>query len=379
MNSDPYDSAVWRSFGMLDADESAIFDEASRIDPLLRRAFLEMDRLSAAVAVTTAVPVEPKPGQLERLQARLGIQKVRRGPWIAAISGWAAAAAIAAMWLLDQGGVSNSSRKASASGTADSPVTAPPAAKPAIVPPAADPADAANPSGNVSNAPMTAAVDESIIKNKVRAETKRLVQEIEVLRDNLEKYQTRDRVLFEPVPGMALPVVMTMNPPGTAADDQAVIALNEEHSPIAALLGGSVRAMTTTDNTISGDGKLPEITTSGGDDAAIADSPPPVGHPSAIPIYDAARDAGTLVVNNLPPTADGEAYNLWVKTLNGDKPVYVGSLPKGNMTGAESFDFSLGSNMVLPSGFMLTRDPVDKPASPSEANTVLEGPPTPGR
>jgi hypothetical protein len=321
--------------------------------------------------------VEPKPGQLERLQARLGIQKVRRGPWIAAISGWAAAAAIAAMWLLDQGGVSNSSRKASASGTADSPVAAPPAAKPAIVPPAADPADAANLSGNVSNAPMTAAVDESIIKNKVRAETKRLVQEIEVLRDNLEKYQTRDRVLFEPVPGMALPVVMTMNPPGTAADDQAVIALNEEHSPIAALLGGSVRGLTTANATDNG--KLPEITTSGGDDAAIADSPQPSGHPSAIPIYDAARDAGTLVVNNLPPTADGEAYNLWVRTLNGDKPVYVGSLPKNTVSGAESFDFSLGSNMVLPSGFMLTRDPVDKPASPSAANTVLEGPPTPGR
>lgn len=380
MNSDPYDSAVWRSFGMLDADESAIFDEASRIDPLLRRAFLEMDRLSAAVAVSTSIPVEPKPGQLERLQARLGIQKVRRGPWIAAITGWAAAAALAVMWLLDHSGAAGVTRKESERSAANPrpsiPADTQTAPSPAMTPAAADTPDAKTPPAGESASPTAVAVDESVIKTKVRAETKRLVQEIEVLRDNLEKYQSRDRVLFEPVPGMALPIVMTMNSPGTPIDDPAALARNEGHSPIATLLGGSIRGMTA-GNAIPG-GKVPETTT-GGDEAVIAADPLTTEHPTAIPIYDAARDAGTLVVSNLPPTVDGEVYNLWVKTLSGDKPVYVGSLPKGGVTGAESFDFSLGSNMVLPSGFMLTRDPVDKPASPSEANTVLQGPPTPGR
>ena len=35
--------------------------------------------------------------------------------------------------------------------------------------------------------------------------------------------------------------------------------------------------------------------------------------------------------------------------------------------------------MVLPSGFVLTIDPQDAPATPTETNTVLQGPPTPNR
>jgi hypothetical protein len=31
--------------------------------------------------------------------------------------------------------------------------------------------------------------------------------------------------------------------------------------------------------------------------------------------------------------------------------------------------------MVLPSGFVLTKDPLDAPQRPGTANTVLEGPP----
>ena len=71
MNSDPYDSAAWRTFGMLDADEPAIFDQAMHHDPVLRDAYLEMDRLSAAIAASAAAPIEPRTGQLERLQNRL--------------------------------------------------------------------------------------------------------------------------------------------------------------------------------------------------------------------------------------------------------------------------------------------------------------------
>lgn len=359
---------------MLDSDESAIFDEAVRVDPLLHGAFLEMDRLSAAIAVATSPPVKPKPGQLERLQARLGIHKVRRGPWIAAISGWAAAAALAAMWLLDhQAGLKRT--------RIDQSVTKPPGTVPSSsktssgpahpTPHAKAPESGSAPTGVPAPAPAVA-VDEGVIKTKVRAETKRLVQEIEVLRDNLETYQSRDRVLFEAVPGMALPIVMTMNPPGTPVDDPAAIARNDGHSPITTLLGDSIRIMTAGNSAANGDAGE-------GNQPPAAGSPLTTDHPTAIPIYDAARDAGTLVVSNLPPVEEGVVYNLWVKTLNGDKPVYVGSLPASSASGADSFDFSLGSNMVLPSGFMLTRDPADKPASPTEANTVLQGPPTPGR
>ena len=79
---------------------------------------------------------------------------------------------------------------------------------------------------------------------------------------------------------------------------------------------------------------------------------------------------------NLTPAAEGEVYNLWVATEPGDPPIYVGSLPEASATGADSFDFSLGSTMVLPSGFVLTRDPRDAPAKPTQDNTVLQGPPS---
>lgn len=369
MNSDPYDSAVWRSFGMLDADESAIFDEAARIDPLLRGALLEQDRLSAAIAVAASTPVIPKAGQLERLEARLGLHKVRRGPWIAAISGWAAAAVVAAMWMLDhQGRIGTSNKDSELAKQSVSQPDAPKSVSVPVVPKTIteNPVNETPSPGTTANA--TAAVDENMIKSRVRAETKRLVQEIEVLRDNLEKFQTRDRVLFEPVPGMALPIVMTMNPPGAASEEEAAIAANADHSPIQVLLNDDLRGL------VGGAKTVGEVT------AAGADPSPSTAPPSAIPIYDPARDSGTLVVSNLPAAEQGKVYNLWVRTSNADKPVFVGTLPASEKSSAaESFDFTLGTNMALPSGFMLTKDPANQPASPSASNTVLQGPPTPGR
>ena len=94
-----------------------------------------------------------------------------------------------------------------------------------------------------------------------------------------------------------------------------------------------------------------------------------------MPIYDSARDVGTLVVRNLPDAGLGHVYNLWVTTENGGAPIYVGSLPQDSASGAASFDFSLGSTMVLPSGFILTKDEQDKPVQPSGENIVLQGPP----
>lgn len=118
-----------------------------------------------------------------------------------------------------------------------------------------------------------------------------------------------------------------------------------------------------------------EMNTVAGDTPAPPVEPAEPQAPSAIPIYDAARDSGTLVVNNLPAAEEGRVYNLWVTTAQSDKPVYVGSLPASRTPGADSFDFSLGSNMVIPSGFMLTKDPENQPAAPGESNTVLKGPP----
>ena len=67
-----------------------------RQDPGLRRACLEMDRLAAAIAATTAEPLAPQAVQLERLQRRLGLLRGgRKCPLWLALAGWAAAGALA--------------------------------------------------------------------------------------------------------------------------------------------------------------------------------------------------------------------------------------------------------------------------------------------
>lgn len=354
MNFDPYDSAAWRTFDMLDAEQAAIFDQAMRHDPVLRSAYLEMNRLSAAIAVATALPIDPPTGQLDDLQTRLGLRAPGRSHFRLALAGWATAAVLAVVLALQLTGIIDRRHPGQPTPPAISPDPLTSSAAQALAP------------REILAPPATAKDPDH--KSNAKVETKRLNQEIEVLRDNLEKFQHRDRALFEVVPGMALPIVMSMNPPGVAAEDPAGLVKNDEPSPLTALLGDALTAMTGVST-----GTPP--TAANGTDTA----PAPGQHPTAIPIYDAARDSGTLVVSNLPPAADGEVYNLWVTTTSGGQPVFVGSLPADCAAGADSFDFSLGSTMVLPSGFVLTRDPLDAPANPSAANTVLLGPPTPPR
>ena len=370
MNSDPYDSAAWRTFGMLDADESATFNDAMRHDPVLRSAYLEMDRLSAAVAAATTVPVKPQAGQLERLQARIQLHHSRRGHLWLGISGWAAATVLGTFLVLEKTdliGQPAMETVTTTPGTVPDSPTAP--VNPTV--PVAPVISATNEtSAAVAAAPTPEAVKDQERKASTKVETKRLVQEIEVLRESLEKFQHRDRVLFEAVPGMALPIVMRMYPPGVTSEDPLNIAKNDEHAPITSMLGDALRVMTSTTAGIQEGDPEPVFP----EDLDMM----PV-QPTGIPIYDAARDAGTFVVQNLPPAELGKVYNLWVTTATGEKPIYVGSLPESSASGADSFDFSLGSNMVLPSGFVLTKDQHDKPTSPTKNNTVLQGPPTPLR
>ena len=363
MNSDLFDSAAWRTFGMLDSDESAIFDGALRHDPVLLSAYLEMDRLSAAIAVATTAPVAPPARQLEQLQIRLGLNRSKSNHLWLAITGWSVAAVLALLLILgrtvDLKGLrfSANSKTGRLSDAATSTPSGPDGQRVGISgKPGATPSDKPAASPDKSAGPKAA----------TRVETKRLIQEIEVLRDNLAKFQHRDRVLFQATPGMALPIVMTMNPPGVTHEDSTAAGKNND-SPITTMLGDALAAMTATPARVP-DG--PAEGSTGATDAIPE-------YPTAIPIYDAARDSGTLVVSNLPLTEEGHVYNLWVATEVGARPIYVGSLPEGSASGADSFDFSLGSTMIMPSGFVLTVDPLNAPVSPNESNTILRGPPTP--
>lgn len=204
----------------------------------------------------------------------------------------------------------------------------------------------------------------------VKGETKRLIQEIEVLRDKLESFQIRDRERFASTPGMAWPIVVRMVPPDPP------VTVSPVFSTAAVGTAAAIAVLplpTATDD--------PPMTAMLGDALAYArqpvPTPPPVAPPtaaSAIPIYDSARDKGTLVVNNLPPKTADESFNLWVNTENSEHPIFVGRLPESSKPGADSIDFSLGATAVVPSGFVLTRDPQGKPPAPSQQSTILVGP-----
>lgn len=359
MNSDPHESAAWRAFGMLDADEAAGFDESMRHDPELKKAYLEMESLTAVVAAASVKPVAPRTGQLERLERQLGLHAARRTNW-PAISGWAAAAASVTLLLLVN---------RNAPETENTIVVTPPAA---ITKPSEAPAPERVKEISTKHIPRfkensdfaeAALEGEPIVRQDemastvTRQETRQLIQEIEILQEKLHDLQQLDRERFEAVPGTAWPIVMRMSPPGVPAEPSD-IAFEHEETPMTAILGDALASAG--DPYDEGVGK-----------AGIVSEKP---SPSAVPIYDAARDTGILVVNYLPSTSGDEAYNLWVKTEADGKPIHLGKLPQSNARAADSFDFSLGSVGIVPSGFILTRDPGGKPSPPGINNTILQGP-----
>lgn len=355
MNSDPNESAAWRVFGMLDADEAAGFDEAMRHNPELRNAHREMDCLAAAVAVAVTRPIAPRAGQLERLHERLGLNVVKPRNWLA-ISGWAAAAVLAMALLVDhqpsRGAVVMNPGVPEPVVSRDRTASRPAAETDSLAPEEIG-------VGNPLPADEPSDLPESTGKAVARVETRRLIQEIEVLREKLESFQERDRKRFETVDGLAWPVVMRMRPPGAVEEIRDGLALRKEDlPPLTAILGDALAFGRSGDATMSAFGAAPV---------------PP--EPSAIPIYDPARDAGTIVINGiLPAKAAGESYKLWVMTEQGGSPIYVGTLPESNAQGADIFDFSLGSKTTVPSSFVLTKGPQGQPEAPSKKNIVLEGP-----
>lgn len=363
MNSDPRETAAWRAFGMLDADEASAFDEAVRLDPELRKVVSEMNGLTTAVAVVSTVPVPPRAGEIDRLRARLGLGTPRRSQWTS-WSGWAAAAVLALL-LVIQG--QSTKRMPTVAGQLDHEVAIQPVIvnEPAVIPEPPTtvrenaPADPATVAGNEAPAP-------------IRVETKRLIQEIEVLRGQLANFQKRDRERFSPVPGVAWPIVIAMHVPSVTVDpDPAATSLNT-------VLGDALAGR---ESLASGRfGVNPDLGL--GEELPVEESVPdempevePVAPvPTAVPIYDSARDAGTLVVGNLPVLEGDEAYNLWVRTADSSTPVHVGKLPQTVASGAEALDFSLGSTGIVPTGFILTRDVDGKAGNPAEGNTILQGP-----
>jgi hypothetical protein len=333
---------------MLDSNEAAGFDETIRQDSELRDAYRDMNVLCAAVAAASIAPLQPRAGQLEQLQARLGLQASKSVNWLG-ISGWAAAAAAFAFILLvdRKPPVPAESVKHSATPHANKQDTL-------MIQKATVQEFAAQPSLDVRSEPSEdatanrdAATHENNVKLVTKMETKRLVQEIAVLREKLESIEMREQQRLEPVQGMAWPIVMKMRPPN--ATTQIVpteVATADAETSVVDVLGDA----------LAGKSSLADNRAEQG----VVDTP------SAVPIYDPATGTGTLVVNNLSNT------NLWVTARGDSEPRMLGKIPPSNEA-YESVGFELPAG-TIPDNFMITNDAAGMDAPPSAKNTILTGP-----
>jgi hypothetical protein len=341
---------------MLDSNEAAGFDEAIRQDPELRDAYREMNALCAAVAAASVAPLPARAGQLEQLQARLGLQSSKSVNWLG-ISGWAAAAAALTFILLvdHKPPMPTESVKNNA---------APHAAKRDILmiqkavvqePAVQSSSEVGSGSAQSVTASRDVTAQESNVKLVTKIETKRLVQEIAVLREKLESVEKREQQRLEPVQGMAWPIVMKMRPPlataqiaSTAASTAVPTAepTEDTETSVVDVLGDALA------------GK-----------ASLADNRAEQGvvdTPSAVPIYDPATGIGTLVVNNLSNT------NFWVTEKGESEPRLLGKIPPSTEA-YESVGFELRKG-TTPENFIITNDSAGKDAPPSDKNTILIGP-----
>ena len=393
MNSDPHETAAWRAFGMLDSNEAAGFDEAIHQDPELRDAYRDMNVLCAAVAAASVAPLQSRAGQLEQLQARLGLQTSKSVNWLG-ISGWAAAAAAFAFMLLVD-------RKAPVPVESVNNSAAPHANKRDVLMIQKTSAQelAAQASSDVGSEPTEdatsnrdAATHENNVKLVTKMETKRLVQEIAVLRDKLESVEKREQQRLEPVQGMAWPIVMKMRPPN--ATTQIVpteVATTDAETSVVDLLGDAlagkasladnrakqgvvdtrsaelINAPASATDTNTSVVNVPDDALAG--KASLADNQGEQGvvdTPSAVPIYDPATGTGTLVVNNLSNT------NFWVTAKGESEARLLGKIPPSSEA-YESVGFELPAG-TIPDNFMITNDSAGKDAPPSDKNTILIGP-----
>ncbi len=397
---------------MLGPAESACLEEAIRDDRQVAEECLATERIAAAIAVVSSAPLRPSPQQLPEILARIGAAKPRRTlAWLAA-AGWATAACLTAALLLRPdpsrapANAATRTSQATPDRYASSATTLRETPGSTLAHEDPDSGDSLQPSPRDSNAAPSP--DPEKVRVLVRTETRRLVEQVESLRRSLARHEERERILFKAVPGVALPLMMEMKPPGLWSAEDPALAANQSPSPVEALVrdasaSASLAKVTAadartaesptieTDPVASSPTADPSAAFTTNPPAAASDNLPPDGTgaasatepvlaantPSAIPIYDAARDVGTIRIKDLPAAGDGMSYRLWATFAGQDQATLIGSLPPLSGSGSDSFDFNLGSLGIIPSGYALTRSS-NRAASappPDASNTVLKSPP----
>ena len=342
---------------MLDAEESAAFDDALRENADLRQAYREINALATALAVSQVKPLQTRAGEFERLQTRLGLLRQRPVNWLG-ISGWAIAASLALLLvvshshrLVDQErpkGARATSASVSGSLAENDPGSV-------EIPREDNQALAASGTSN-------GVADGKEIKLAKKGEAMKLIQEISVLREKLESVAKRDQKRFEFVPGRSWPVMMTMAPPPSSGEDETTIP--EDAPALTARVADALAGISSITSAAPSEISAPEENAAASSNAT----------PAAIPIYDPVTDQGAIVVAGLPQPEEDMGNFLWVATETSEVPVLVGQLPPNESQQAVSIDFELGTRGILPTSFILTNGEIGNPAAPSAKNTILIGP-----
>ncbi len=383
MNSEAYESAALHTLGILTPEEAQAHTAALRTEPVRAAAQQALDQLATVIALTEAPPQRPPAHVWTQIQAACGLvpmpaAAVTRWPQaLLAYSGWGVAAALALAWNWWPHSVAPTAEASLA-----------PLVPPEKIFPSTNsntrrvvrPVDAPTPQIASTAAPAAEAALESVTRNACstlpnldptmganagsdKTENHQLIQEIDTLRAQLALAQRTNTERLTPVSGRAWPVIIELKPPKTEnADSLKPPPLATEAEPITTRLGDALA------------GKVNDPTT----------KPTEI---SAVPIYDPARDTGTLAVKNLPLAPAGTEYRLFATTDGGtltnaslsdgnrslSTSIFVGTLPK-LISGSDSIDFRLGTTGIIPTSFTINTIPIGSNDVPTLNNTVLVGP-----
>ncbi len=382
MKADFREYAAWRALGMLSPEEQAAFDAAAEADGDLAAARARVEALAASVSVIHSRPVAPGEDTLAVIRKRCGIpgagqnviSRARSRP-LFAWAGWGVAAALAVLLAvreesgpLTAGGLPDPAKDGAPSVPGRTiPHTSgrvPSREKPRLIgkvpPPSKSssgvnapeipreaPGDAAGPEGE----PPTVAHESGAVgagAPQEAGEKRRLIQEIETLRSELERSRQRDDLMFSPTAGRSWPLIVEMKSPSAVK--------SENDPPLTSIVADALAGKTLTETK----------TTEQKDPAATAQV---ATLPTAIPVYDPARDTGTLAIRNLPAAELGYQYYLWVATSSSGEPVFVGTLPE-NLRSTDSLDFTLGTTGIVPTAYYLTTNNTLGYSSPVRSTSV---------
>jgi hypothetical protein len=334
-------------------DSFGIEQTPPRVDSFFRQSRQVADLASAVMALDHSDPIKPQPDSWNKIVGKISSRTpIARSQRAFAWSGWAAATV--AMVLLIQKTTNHPHYESTASKSVGIPLASSPSEK-----------ALSHENIDVSRPPPDAISDHDrqtshhVAKEtaQIHEQQRSLIQEIETLRKQIAVLASRDVERLVPQHGISWPIIMKLTVPGTNPSDAVV-----DDSLLHSILQFDMK-----------DARGVVAQTPLRADATLSQPPLNPTLPSAVPIYDPARDAGLLVISNLNKPKNDQAYHLWVQSDESPQPVLVGTLPD-HIAASESFDFKLGSVGIMPDQFLVTQDSRELPKSPNSENTILLGP-----